>query len=94
MTSGNYRSTLGGACSAAGTTLMGIGVMSQFNGASSNMIRAITLAGFILTAAGQFFGHLFAADAKQVSNLTQLVNANAEALRTGDTSLIAKADVK
>lgn len=94
MTAGNYRSTLGGAFSAAGTTLMGIGVISQFNGSSTHLIQGITLAGFILTAAGQFFGHLFAADAKQVAALTDLVNANTDALKTGDTSQLSKADVK
>lgn len=84
----NWKTTLGGACSAAGSALMGIGVLTEFNGTDSNLIRGITLAGFILNAAGAFFGHLFAADAKQVSNLTDLVNLNTQALKTGDTSFL------
>lgn len=100
MTAGNWRSTLGGACSAAGTSLMGIGVMSQFNGSSTATIKDITLVGFILLAAGQFFGHLFAADARSVAALNDKVDATndkvdatTEALRTGDTTLLAKTDV-
>lgn len=88
MTNANYRSTLGGACSAAGTTLMGIGVITQLSGTSSKLIQGITLVGFLLTAAGQFFGHLFAADAKTVSDLASQLATTTNAVRTGDTSFL------
>ena len=91
MTAGNWRSTLGGACSAAGTTLMGIGVMSQFSGAHSGLIQDVTLVGFVLTAAGQFFGHLFAADSRQVNDLiNEVQDVKETVVKNGNTGLITK----
>lgn len=90
MTAGNYRSTLGGACSALGTFLMGIGVTGQFNGSDTPLVKDITLAGFIMLGLGQFFGHLFAADAKSVAGLTDDVADLKEAVQSNTTAISKK----
>lgn len=59
---------MGGSLSALGVTLMGVGMVPQLAGNSSKMLTDIAIAGFILNAAGIFFGHLFAADQTMVIN--------------------------
>lgn len=76
----NYKTTIGGAFSALGTALMGIGIVPQLEGTPSKVLTYVALAGFICTAIGQFLGHLFAADAKTVSELAVQVDANTKTL--------------
>lgn len=92
MTGSNYRSTVGGAFSALGTTLMGVGIVPQLAGAPSTPLLYIALAGFICTGLGQFFGTLFAADAKTLQALAERVDLHETALKTGDTSFLRKND--
>ncbi|MES2367003.1 MAG: hypothetical protein V4563_14100 [Pseudomonadota bacterium] len=89
----NYKTTIAGAFSALGTTLMGVGVVPQLAGTPSKFLTVTATVGFVCTAIGQFLGHLFSADAKTVDNLKQAVAINTESLRTGDTSMLNKADV-
>ena len=97
MTVSNYKSTIGGAFSALGTTLMGIGIIPQLAGTPNKVLLYVAIAGFVCTAIGQFLGHLFAADAKTVRDLSEQVQSNTidittakATIVTGDTSLINK----
>jgi TRAP-type C4-dicarboxylate transport system permease small subunit len=62
----SWKTTLGGALTATGHTLMGVGVIPQLAGAQSKALLYIALAGFILVAAGTFVTGLFAADHSQI----------------------------
>lgn len=90
MTTANYKSTIGGAFSALGTTLIGVGIVPQLAGTPNKALLYLAIAGFACQAIGQFLAHLFAADAKVVSDLSTRVDENARALITGDTSHITK----
>jgi len=94
MTLSNYKSTIGGAFSALGTALMGVGVVPQLSGNSSHALTVIATIGFISTAVGQFLGHLFAADAKTVKELSDQVQENQNAIISGDTTHLRRADDK
>jgi hypothetical protein len=72
----NYRTTIGGAFSALGTTLIGVGVVPQLGSAPSKLLTYVAVAGFICTAIGQFLGHLFSADAATVAELKTQVTSN------------------
>jgi hypothetical protein len=76
----NIRSTIGGAFSALGTSLIGIGVVPQLAGTPNKLLTWIAMGGFVCQAIGQFLGHLFAADAKAVATLTEQVQANTTAI--------------
>ncbi len=96
MTS-NYKSTIGGAVSALGSTLLGIGIVPQLAGTPSKALLYVAIAGFIVQAIGQFLGHLFAADAAALKDLTQQVQVNQadialtkNAVRTGHTEILEK----
>jgi hypothetical protein len=100
MTVSNYKSTIGGAFSALGTTLMGIGIIPQLAGTPNKVLLYVAIVGFVCTAIGQFLAHLFAADAKTVRDLSEQVQSNTidittakAAIVTGDTSLINKPKV-
>lgn len=69
----SIRTTIGGALSALGTALMGVGIIPQLQGAPSPMLTNIALTGFVCSALGQFFAHLFAADAKQQRQNTEAI---------------------
>jgi hypothetical protein len=71
----SWKSTLGGALSATGTFLVGIGVVPQLSGSSSTMLTYIALVGFFLQAAGTFFGHLFSADKSAVESVLRAQQA-------------------
>ena len=88
----NYKTTIAGALSTLGKTLMGVGVLPQLANGSSKVLTYIAIAGFLCDAIGSFLGHLFSADAKTVSDLKQAVTINTESIRTGDTSQLSKAD--
>lgn len=94
MTASNYRSTLGGAFSALGTTLMGVGIVPQLAGVPSKTLLYIALGGFVCTGLGQFFGTLFAADAKTLQDLSDRVDLHEQALKSGDTTLLTKDEPK
>jgi len=91
----NYRSTIGGSFAAVGTLLWGMPVALSTAGIDfipKSDMRWMVIIGIIMSIAGTFCAHLFSADAKQVANLKEQVQENSDALRTGDTTLMRKAD--
>ena len=58
----SWKTTLGGALTATGHTLMGVGVVPQLGGVQSKFLLYTAAAGFVLGALGTFFTGLFAAD--------------------------------
>ena len=83
----NWKTTLGGALSALGTTLAGVGTVSALSGLSPKLMVYIALAGFFLSALGKFFGFLFAQDAVQTKVNASIVQLLIGTLLIG--SLIA-----
>lgn len=84
----SWKTTLGGALSATGTALVGVGVVPQLgSGVPSPILTYIALAGFFCTAAGTFFSHLWAADADAtaaaISSVQQQVTANSTSIISG-----------
>lgn len=66
----SWKSTIGGAFSAFGTTLMGVGVLPMVaGGPPSQLLAYIALTGFILNAIGTFCAHLFSADRSDVRRM-------------------------
>jgi hypothetical protein len=59
----NWKTTIGGAFSALGTSLAGVGTVSALSGISPKIMCGIALGGFALSALGKFFACLFAQDA-------------------------------
>ncbi len=88
----DWKSTIGGAFSALGTSLIGIGVVPQLAGSPSKMLLYVAVAGFFCQGIGSFFGHLFAADASALDGLKQQLAVTTNAVRTGDTTLLTKPD--
>lgn len=89
----SWKSTIGGAFSALGKTLMGIGILPQLSGIPSPMLTHVALAGFVCDGIGTFLGHLFAADATALQVLNQKVDQNADAVATGDTAMLTKRSI-
>ena len=58
----SWKTTLGGALSTLGTTLMGIGIVPQLSGAPSELLSILAIIGFVLNGVGGFFSKLWAAD--------------------------------
>jgi hypothetical protein len=58
----DWKTTLGGALSALGTTLMGVGTVTALNGTNTKWIQGMMIGGFILSAFGKFFTALFTPD--------------------------------
>jgi len=58
----DWRTTLGGALSSLGTTLAGVSATATFSGFHPDTMKWFMLSGFILSALGKFFAHLWAAD--------------------------------
>jgi hypothetical protein len=92
----SWKTTLGGSLSALGTALMGIGVVPQLGtNVHSNTLTNVALAGFICSAAGTFFSHLFAADADAtaaaISGLQVQTSANSTSILTGSPTPTAMA---
>ena len=58
----SWKTTIGGALSALGTTLMGVGLVPQVANGPSPLLMWVSISGFIVSALGTFFSHLFAAD--------------------------------
>ena len=67
----SWRTTIGGAFSALGTALMGVGLVPQISEGPSALLQKIAIAGFIFNAAGIFCGHLFAADRQEVQKMIE-----------------------
>ena len=65
----SWRTTLGGALSTLGKTLMGIGVVPQLSGEPKPFLTYVAIAGFVLDALGGFFAHLWAVDQTTVINM-------------------------
>lgn len=72
----NWKSTIGGAFSALGTALMGVGIVPQLSGTPSHVLTVIAMIGFCCNAIGAFLGHLFAADASQLAIVSAQVDSN------------------
>lgn len=96
----NWRTNLGGALEVLGTSLVGIGVVPQLGGTSSKFLTMCAVSGFIIGCAGKFFSALFAADAKvvavaqqQIGELQARSNMVPNAIESGDTSILRKADI-
>lgn len=72
----NLRTTIGGAIGILGTGLVGIGVGGQLStsGEHSKFLWWLSCAGWILSCVGKAVDSLFAADAKQLQNLTDRVD--------------------
>lgn len=88
----SWQTTLGGALSALGKTLIAVGVLPQLAGVPTKALTWIALGGFITDAVGGFFTALFAADAKGLEYLHMLVSLNTKALISGDTTHLKKED--
>lgn len=69
----NWRTNLGGALGALGTTLIGVGVVPQLGGTPSKFLTYTAVTGFFISAAGKFFTALFSADAANVADLAKQV---------------------
>ena len=82
----SWKTTIGGAFVALGTTLMGIGVVPQLSGEPNKTLSAIALVGFVVSAIGQFFAHLFAADQTSVIDAIQKSG--------GDTSQLERPSIE
>ena len=85
----SYKSTIGGACSFLGKTLMGAGVASMVAGHHPSQIMVyLWVAGFIIDAVGGFFAHLFSADKSDVRRM-MMVNE-----RDADTRFVTKEEAE
>jgi len=98
----NGKTNLGGAISVMGTSLIGIGLLSQLTQLSPNsstllsptqlaVMWYIALAGFILSALGKGITALFAADATTVNTIAAAVD---KINQTGPDSAAAPATTK
>lgn len=90
----SLQTTLGGALSAAGSMMVGIGVIPQLGGQSSKLLSWVALIGFFCNVLGTFFAHLFAADARQVASLQRQMLVVPEAIKSGDTSHLFKTEAQ
>lgn len=73
----NWKTSLGGAVSVTGTTLMGVGVLGMTGAPDyhSGVYWYIALIGFIMSAVGKGLAALFPADASRVRDLEQRVDS-------------------
>ncbi len=101
----NWRTNLGGAISITGTSLIGIGVLTQLTQLSPDaasmlspavykLMWIVALIGFVLSAIGKGVTALFAADAKSVKDIQAQINLVPKAIDTGDTSMLYKTQVE
>lgn len=98
----NWKTSLGGAISIMGTSLIGIGTLTQLTQLSPTtnvppklltLMWYVAAGGFILSAIGKGITSLFAADASTVSDVVSRVNTVAQAVDTINqtgTSITAK----
>ena len=89
----NWKTNIGGAISVMGTSLLGIGLLTQLAPLLPNsqdaippeILRAcwwLAFVGFILSAVGKGLASFFAADASTLSNLTKAVQQHADAINS------------
>ena len=78
----NYKTTIGGAVSVLGTSLIGLGILPQLSGASSKLLTYTAFIGFVLSALGKSATALFAADAAKVELIAAQTNINTAAIET------------
>jgi hypothetical protein len=71
----SWKTTIGGAFSAAGIAMIGVGVTPQLTGLPSKFLSYVAITGFIFSVIGTFLGHLFAADADAVKSAIAGVQA-------------------
>ena len=99
----NWRTNLGGAVSVTGTTLIGVGLLTQLSQLSPNTANVLTphqlaamwyvaLTGFVLSAIGKGLTALFAADAKNTAQNQIDIENLKSAIRTGNTDIINKTE--
>lgn len=69
---------------------MGIGIVPDRTSDNYDTLHWLSIAGFVFTGVGSFFGHLFAADKAEVNAISERVDANTRAAITGDTSRLKK----
>ena len=85
----NWKTNLGGAVSVTGTTLIGVGLLTQLTQLSPNTATILSahqlaamwyvaLTGFVLSALGKGLTSLFAADASALKQVVEQTNAIAE----------------
>jgi len=86
----NWKSTLGGAFGAAGTMMVGIGVVPQLGGTPNKFLTYVALVGFGFNVVGTFLGHLFAADASELKSVQQQMLEVPAAIKSGDTERLFK----
>ena len=92
----NWRTSLAGGFGALSTYIIGGGVLTLLapgDGVPDGFRRAawyITAFGYLCSGLSKFFAGMASADAKTVTALTTKVNANTDAIVTGDTSMITK----
>ena len=72
----NWRTTIGGAVSVLGTSLIAGGILPQLNGAPSKLLTYTAFTGFVLSCVGKFLTALFAADAAQVKSRMDQIDAH------------------
>jgi hypothetical protein len=85
----SWKTTIGGAFSALGSTLMAIGIVPQLSGAPSRLLSAVTIVGFVCNAVGAFLAHLFAADAADLKTVADYAQVTRAAVITGDHAALA-----
>lgn len=85
----NWRTNLGGALGALGSTLVGVGVVPQLSGTPNKTLTVIATIGFVISASGKFFTALFAADAKASAQAVADLQNQISAVKN-DTAQISK----
>lgn len=93
----SWKTTVGGAFSALGVTLTGVGVVPQLGAnVHSTVLTNIALAGFFCTGIGTFLSHLFAADADAtgaaIVGLQTQITGNTASILTGSPTPTALAN--
>lgn len=78
----NWKTTIGGAVSVLGTSLIGFGILPQLSGASSKLLTYTAFVGFVLSALGKATTALFAADAAKVELIAAQTDINTAAIET------------
>ena len=93
------KTNIGGAISVTGTTLIGIGVLTQLAQFAPNtnvppgllaLMWYVALAGFIISAIGKGLTAYFSADANEVETIKTQIASVPAAIDTGDTAMLRK----
>lgn len=76
------KTNLGGAIAVTGTSLIAVGLVPQLAGLPSKYLTIIVVIGFVLSAVGKGMTSYFAADAKDVTEVSAKVDNVAKAVDT------------